>query len=100
METKDKNFTFIDLSDVCLYNYPKFTKDSIKLVRFNKEKGVTVIKWSDNSVTKVKVQEQYGDKFDPETGMAMCICKKVFGNTGRYNEVFKQWLPQKDEVEE
>lgn len=76
---------------------PFLDEDSIKLVAFNKEKGVTVIKWNDGTITKVKAQADKGDSYDPEKGMAMCICKKMFGNTGWYNEVFKKWLPDDEE---
>lgn len=53
----------------------------------------TIIKWSDGSQdTIVKVDERYGDKFDPEHGLAMAICKKAMGNKGNFNEIFKKWV--------
>lgn len=70
--------------------------EDIKLVNFNKKKGTTVIKWKDNTITKVKVQTKMGDTYNPEMGMAMCICKKTLGNKGNFNEVFKKWLPKED----
>ena len=50
----------------------------------------TVVKWKDG--TKTVVQVQPGDKYDKEAGLAFAICKKVFGNKGHYNEVFKKWI--------
>ncbi len=73
---------------------PKYTKDDIKLVNFNPKKRVTTVKWSDGTITQVRAQEQLGDTYNPEMGMAMCICKKVFGNKGNFNEIFKKWLPE------
>lgn len=73
---------------------PKYTKDDIKLVNFNPKKRVTTVKWSDGTITQVRAQEQLGDTYNPEMGMAMCICKKVFGNKGNFNEIFKRWLPE------
>lgn len=73
---------------------PKYKPDNIKLVNFNPKKCVTTVKWSDGTITQVRAQEQLGDTYDPEMGMAMCICKKVFGNKGNFNEIFKKWLPE------
>lgn len=66
----------------------------IKLVNFNEEKGVTTIKWRDDTITQVRVQTDMGDTYNPEMGMAMCIAKKALGNRGNFNEVFKKWLPK------
>ena len=69
-------------------------KEDIIGVYFNDKKMTTVIKWKDGTITKVKTQTDKGDTYNPEIGMAMCICKKVFGNKGNFNEVFKKWLPE------
>lgn len=50
----------------------------------------TVVFWSDGDKTVVKCQP--GDVFSKELGLAMAICKKVYGNRGNYNEVFKKWV--------
>lgn len=102
MNPKLSDYNYIDINDIWLHGITvsalrTMEPDDIKLVRFNKEKGVTIIKWWDDTVTKVTVQEQYGDTFNPELGMAMCICKKAFGGKGNYNDVFKKWLPQEEE---
>lgn len=67
----------------------RFRREDIKQVIFNNP--ATVVFWSDGTKTVVKCSEN--DTFDPEIGLAMAICKKVFGNTGAYNNVFKRWVP-------
>ena len=51
----------------------------------------TIILWDDGTKTVVKTQN--GEKYDPEKGMALAISKKCFGNTGRYYNIFKKWVP-------
>lgn len=55
----------------------------------------TIVYWMDGSKTVVKCQS--GDTFDPEKGLAMAISKRVYGDNGRYYELFKEWLPEPDE---
>nr|DAI86292.1 MAG TPA: hypothetical protein [Caudoviricetes sp.] len=64
----------------------------IKNVKFNPP--ATIVFWTDNTKTVVKCN---GEDYDPEKGLAMCICKKVLGNKGYYYNVFKKWLPKEDE---
>ena len=64
----------------------------IKKVKFNPP--ATIVFWTDNTKTVVKCS---CEDYDPEKGLAMCICKKMFGNKGNYYEVFKKWLPKEDE---
>lgn len=52
----------------------------------------TIVFWSDGSKTVVKCQD--GDTFSKETGLSMAIAKKALGNKGRFNETFKQWIPE------
>lgn len=66
----------------------------IKKVKFNPP--ATIIFWTDNTKTVVKCN---GEDYDPEKGLAMCICKKVLGDKGNYYEVFKKWLPKEEETE-
>lgn len=61
---------------------------SITKVIFNEP--ATIVIWSDNTKTVVKVQE--GEIFDKEKGLAMAICKKALGNEGNYYSEFKKWL--------
>lgn len=62
---------------------------SIKNVVFNDP--ATIVFWEDGSKTVVKA---HNEVFDPEKGLAMAICKKVFGNQGNYFNVFSKWLPE------
>ena len=64
----------------------------IKRVKFNPP--ATIVFWTDNTKTVVKCK---GEDYDPEKGLAMCICKKVLGDKGNYYEVFKKWLPKEDD---
>lgn len=52
----------------------------------------TIVYWSDKTKTVVKCHE--GDVFDPEKGLAMAIVKKMNGNTGKYCDIFKKWVPE------
>ena len=49
-----------------------------------------IVLWTDGTKTVVKCQNE---EFDPEKGLAMAIAKKALGNTGRYYEVFRKFLP-------
>lgn len=49
----------------------------------------TIIKWEDGTKTIVKCGKD--DTYDKEKGFAMAVLKKLFGNTGTYNELFKRW---------
>lgn len=54
----------------------------------------TIVLWADNTKTVVKCQE--GDTYDPEHGLAMAIVKKMYGNTGKYCEIFKKWIKEEE----
>lgn len=54
----------------------------------------TIVFWEDGSKTVVVCQKK--DTYDPEKGLAMAILKKINGNTGRYYNTFKKWLPNKE----
>lgn len=73
---------------------PKPTKylPEIKKVKFNGP--ATIVFWADGTKTVVKCQD--GDDYSEEVGLAMCIVKKVFGNTSKYNDVFKKWCNSYD----
>ena len=47
----------------------------------------TIILWKDGTKTVVKCQKD--DTFDPETGIAMAILKKLYGNSGFYKDIFE-----------
>lgn len=52
----------------------------------------TIVFWKDGSKTVVKCQK--GDRYDPEKGLAMAMCKKALGNKGNYCNVFKEHCPK------
>lgn len=64
-------------------------RSSIKDVIFNYP--ATIILWKDGTKTIVKAGED--EKYDPEKGFAMAVCKKMFGNEGNYYKVFKEYVP-------
>ena len=64
----------------------------IRNVKFNGP--ATIVFWADGTKTVVKCQD--GDAYSEEVGLAMCIIKKVFGNTSKYNDIFKKWCPSYD----
>lgn len=64
-------------------------RSNIKDVIFSDR--VTVILWKDGTKTMVRAGEN--DRYDPEKGFAMAVCKKMFGNKGNYYEVFKKYVP-------
>lgn len=49
----------------------------------------TIVFWEDGTKTVVKCQP--GDSFSKELGLAMAFVKKVHGNVGNYNDVFRKW---------
>ena len=49
-----------------------------------------IVFWKDGTKTVVKAQGD--EQYIPEVGLAMCICKKVMGNTRDYYRVFKHWM--------
>ena len=64
----------------------------IKDVIFNGP--ATIVFWSDGTKTVVKASNE---PFDPEKGLAMAIAKKFFGNEGNYYDIFREWLPEKED---
>lgn len=76
--------------DTILYKNPNPIKNRIKKVIFNDP--ATIVFWWDGTKTVVKCQDN--DKYDKMTGLAMAISKKVFGNKGRYYDIFKKWCEE------
>ncbi len=68
--------------------------DCIKRVIFNDP--ATIVIWSDDSKTVVKCENE---AYDPEKGLAMCIAKRAMGNRGNYYNIFKKFLPEKNDEE-
>lgn len=63
----------------------------IKYVIFNPP--ATIVLWADGTKTVVKCQKDK-DEYSKEIGLAMCICKKVYGNKGNYNNIFKKFIKE------
>ena len=68
--------------------------DSIKKVVFNDP--ATIVFWKDGTKTVVKCQN--GEKYDKEKGIALCFMKKIFGNKGNFNDIFRKYIVE-DEKE-
>lgn len=49
----------------------------------------TIVFWMDGTKTVVKCGED--ETFDREKGLAMAMCKRLYGNKGNFNNVFKKW---------
>lgn len=49
----------------------------------------TVVIWEDGMKTIVKCSD--GDAFDAEKGLLLCIAKRFYGNSGRFNNVLRKW---------
>lgn len=65
----------------------------IKNVVFNPP--LTIVIWEDGTKTFVKTHG--GEPFDPEKGLAMAICKKLYGNKYSYTNVFNKWINKYEE---
>lgn len=50
----------------------------------------TIVFWNDDTKTVVKCSED--DEFDQTMGLAMAICKKMYGNSSCYNDIFRQFV--------
>lgn len=88
-----KDAEFMELMLKGIINNKK-TDFKIKRVIFNNP--ATIVFWEDGTKTVVKAK---GENFDEEKGLAMAIAKRALGNTGRYYNVFKKFVPKDDEVE-
>ena len=64
-------------------------ENEIVKVTFNDP--ATVVFWKDGTKTVTKAHN--GDKFNPETGLALCIVRYLTNNRN-YSKVFDKWLPK------
>lgn len=65
-----------------------FTGPSIRIKQVMFNGPATIVYWSDDTKTIVKCMED--EEFDPEKGLAMAICKRLYG--GDFHRVFKDSL--------
>lgn len=79
------------------YGYHDYNTTSkipnIKQVYFNEP--VTVVLWENGDKTIVRCQN--GDTYSKESGLAIAIMKYMSGNKGRFNDIFKKWIPESNE---
>ena len=71
---------------------PDYLRKCIKTVIYHEP--ATIVKWKDGTKTVVKCGEY--DTYDKEKGLMACIIKKLTGNTGRWNEILKEWIDYED----
>ena len=64
--------------------------NDIKQVIFNDP--ATIIVWKDGHKTVVKCEK--GDTYNKEFGLALCLIKEFFNNTGAYNKIFEKWIKE------
>ena len=100
-ELEDEFFkSFCDIHDDCFdcdyfdfcfketYGHKYTIADRIDRVKFSGP--ATIVFWLDGTKTVSVCSDE--DIYDPEKGLAMCMLKKLLGNSD-YNEVFKRFIP-------
>ena len=87
--------TNLNLSDILRHCLCKTStiEDSIKDVIFNDP--ATIIIWKDGTKTVVKAQDE---PFDKEKGFAIAIIKHLCGDKGNYNNLFRKFVDNNDEI--
>lgn len=87
----EKELIYIDHDEEILEKVmAAISKPQIKKVIFNNP--ATIVLWEDG--TKTVVKRQKGERWDKEKGLAMAIVKKISGNKGNYNDIFKKWCEE------
>lgn len=80
---------------VKVYNFPGVLPTNVYMNVYMKEviyhKPATIVFWSDGTKTVCKCHDD--DTYSEETGLAMCICKKMLGNK-EFKRIFEAWLPE------
>ena len=74
------------------YKAPQIKKDGkwfdLVPTKVKYDGPATIVFWKDGTKTVVKCQE--GDKFDEDVGLLACYAKKMLGNKGNFNNIFRQ----------
>ena len=75
------------------YSYVKEIKNRMQPSRPTPKKVIfsgpaTTILWTDGTKTTVKCSDE--DVWEDEVGIAMCYLKKLLGNKGNYNNIFRE----------
>lgn len=81
---------FEEVADVARSSSKGVQRENVQIERVIFNAPATVVYWKDGTKTVVKCQD--GDKYSKETGLAMAIVKKVYGNSGAYNDIMKTWI--------
>lgn len=68
--------------------------DSMRINKVIYNPPATIVLWADGSKTVVKCSKY--DDYDAEKGLAMALCKKMFGNDNSYHKIFKKHIPEKE----
>ena len=99
----NSKFGYFDTDFVCSYQDVPFSQTktittpnkipNIKQVYFNEP--VTVVLWENGEKTIVRCQD--GDTYSKESGLAIAIMKYMSGNKGKFNDIFKKWIPASNE---
>lgn len=79
----DKKFNLGNLAQSLTY-------PQIRDYYYDEKTATTVIKWTDDTITKVKAAE--GDTPDQHTGLANAVAKKYFGNGNLFAREAKWWI--------
>lgn len=69
-----------------------FTLKDVHITQVLYNDPATVVFWSDKTKTVCKCTKN--DKYNPETGLAICIIKKLCGNT-QVKTLFDSWIPER-----
>ena len=59
-------------------------EDKIKAIFVNKEKRLVVVRWKDNTTTKVQCQPD--DDFSVDIGVALSYCYRFFGSKTKFRK--------------
>lgn len=63
-------------------------KDKIQTIFVNKAKRLVVVRWVDNTTTKVYCQP--GDDFSADIGVALAYCYKFFGSKTKFRKAITE----------
>lgn len=69
-----------------------FTLKDVHITQVLYNDPATIVFWSDKTKTVCKCTKN--DKYNPETGLAICIIKKLCGNT-QIKNLFDSWIPER-----
>ena len=86
----DQGITYISTQNGQI-SVNKFIEENYKpkIVKVIYNDPATIVYWSDSSKTVVKCAK--GDSFSQSAGLALCICKKIFGDQN-YRNILKKYV--------